>query len=656
MRDLHRQVTADLDDTRSKVLVVEDESIVALDIRALVVGLGYEVIGTASSGSEAIQKTCSLGPDVVLMDIRLEGEMDGVTAAEQIHRSSDVPVIFLTAYADDATLRRVQEDDPSAYILKPFDERELGVAIHAALRQARLNHRLRASELRLTAILGGMPDGVVACDGEDRIQFMNPHAEKLTGWTREDAAGVDLASVLGVEGARAPPEGRALARRRWTLAAKNGTVRHLEAEIARLHGHCEQEAISGTIWFLRDAEQGDRLESGRALLAEASALLGSTLRDDALFEQLLRLLLRDLADLAVLHRVDRGGALGIVAVHADPGEEKRLRAGAGAAGLRRLVDAVLSTGEPICRSRASRAKRQQLIPDLGLKLESVLCVPLEARGRRLGTITAGSTRPSVRYHALDLALFENLAHRVAIAMDNSNLYKEAQGALRTRDDILAIVSHDLRTPLTTITAAAELLLRSAELPGGESQPEKRARAILSAVERMGRLLDDLGDVASIDAGRLRLGLRERRSVADLLREIHEMFEPLAAAGSRRLVTEPPRPDLEVDCDRERIFQVLTNLVGNALKFTRAGDQITIGADAMNDEVCFSVTDTGPGMSAEQLPRVFDRYWQAPETARRGSGLGLFIAKGVVEAHGGHMSVDSQPGRGSRFHFTLPRAA
>src|SRR5262249_53667965 len=125
------------------VLVVEDEGVVALDIAAQVGALGYDVVGTAASGKDAIEKTRAHRPDVVLMDVRLQGEMDGPAAAEQIHAWSDVPVIFLTAFADDATLGRIREDDPSAYLLKPFDERELGMALHTVLRQSRKTRRIR---------------------------------------------------------------------------------------------------------------------------------------------------------------------------------------------------------------------------------------------------------------------------------------------------------------------------------------------------------------------------------------------------------------------------------------------------------------------------------------------------------------------------------
>jgi signal transduction histidine kinase len=227
-------------------------------------------------------------------------------------------------------------------------------------------------------------------------------------------------------------------------------------------------------------------------------------------------------------------------------------------------------------------------------------------------------------------------------------------AVAERDDLLAIVSHDLRTPLTSITAAAELLQRSPEISGKGPDVQARTKAILGGVARMAQLLDDLYEVTSIDAGHLRLGPLGSCPAAEVLREAHQIFESLAAEGRRRLVLVLPPPEVATRCDRQRIFQVLSNLIGNALKFTRAGGEITLRAEACGDEVLYSVCDTGPGIPPDQLPHVFERHWQAPATAWRGSGLGLYIAKGVVEAHGGRIGVESEPGKGSCFHFTLPR--
>lgn len=181
---------------------------------------------------------------------------------------------------------------------------------------------------------------------------------------------------------------------------------------------------------------------------------------------------------------------------------------------------------------------------------------------------------------------------------------------------------------------------------------------------MARLLEDLADVVSIDAGRLRLTSRTPWSVADLIRDAFHLLEPLTEHCGRRLAAEVPLPGVKVCCDRERVFQVLMNLVENALKVTAHDDVITLRAEARGDEVRLSVSDTGTGLTAEQIPCVFERHWQAPPTTRchwqappttrPGSGLGLFIAKKLVEAHGGRIGVESEKGKGSTFYFTLPR--
>jgi signal transduction histidine kinase len=168
---------------------------------------------------------------------------------------------------------------------------------------------------------------------------------------------------------------------------------------------------------------------------------------------------------------------------------------------------------------------------------------------------------------------------------------------------------------------------------------------------MDRLISDLLDIASIDAGRLAVE-PQPQSAASLLQEASELFQLLAAERSIRMSLDVPSDPLQVSADRERVLQVLSNLIGNALKFTPAGGSIQLRAQLEPAWVRLSVVDTGPGVPPEQLPHVFDRYWQAKRSGRLGIGLGLSIAKGIVEAHGGRIWAESVAGSGSSFHFTL----
>ncbi len=184
--------------TDARILVVEDESIVAMNIQDKLKELGYSVIGMVSYGEEALSKVEETKPDLVLMDIVLKGDMDGIEAAEKIREKSDVPVVYLTAYSDDNTLKRAKITEPHGYILKPFEQRELHINIEIALYKYRMEKKLKQSEQWLLATLRMMGCGVIAADVDENITFMNAGAEKLTGWKFKDALENKAEAVFNV--------------------------------------------------------------------------------------------------------------------------------------------------------------------------------------------------------------------------------------------------------------------------------------------------------------------------------------------------------------------------------------------------------------------------------------------------------------------------
>ena len=168
---------------------------------------------------------------------------------------------------------------------------------------------------------------------------------------------------------------------------------------------------------------------------------------------------------------------------------------------------------------------------------------------------------------------------------------------------------------------------------------------------MKRLIDDLVDIARIEAGRLRID-EETCAAGELLRETIALLQPLAQQKKVRLEGQFA-PEVDLVCDRNRILRVFSNLIGNAIKFTSEGGSITVSAEPVAGELRFAVTDTGSGIPAEELPHIFERFWQARNTARMGAGLGLAIAEGIVKAHGGKIWAESEPGKGTTLFFTLP---
>jgi len=225
-------------------------------------------------------------------------------------------------------------------------------------------------------------------------------------------------------------------------------------------------------------------------------------------------------------------------------------------------------------------------------------------------------------------------------------------AVASRDDVLAMVSHDMRGILAVIATSADLLIR---MPPGQAvdRTQVEARRIRRCSEQMGRLIGDLLDVVGMELGRLHVEASQQ-DAAQLLTETMENLHATATAHGIEMTREAPAGRVAATFDRNRILQVLTNLVGNAIKFTSAGGTVALRLTPRADVLEFTVTDTGCGIAAGDLEAIFERFSQAGYADRRGLGLGLYIARCIVDAHGGKIWAESEPGKGSAFHFTIPR--
>ncbi len=435
-----------------------------------------------------------------------------------------------------------------------------------------------------------------------------------------------------------------------------GRLALLKAQAARAEAEAEQQARSRAEAAERHASA---LAAGQRFLADAGATLAASLDDRETFATAARLAVPALADWCTVDVLE-GDAIRQAFAHC--------AAPRCAALLERLASRLLPLDGLETVARVVRTGQAALLAEVGpgaleealgvpeaavrgLEARSLLVVPLQARGRTLGALTLVSSER--RYGSGDLTLAEELARRAAAAAENARLYREAQQAARTREEVLAVVSHDLKTPLGTIALSTSLLQRLSVPPDVEPKLRKHAGAIARSVDRMNRLIRDLLDMASLRAGQMTLDVRACPAV-ELLGEVPPLFEPQAMDKRIDLQVEPGSGSAWVRCDRDRVFQVLANLVGNALKFTPERGTVRLEAREEGEWVRFSVRDTGPGIAPEHLPHLFDPFWMAKETAKQGTGLGLAIAKGLVEAHGGKLWAESRLGEGSTFFFTLPR--
>jgi len=402
-------------------------------------------------------------------------------------------------------------------------------------------------------------------------------------------------------------------------------------------------------------------------LAEASRVLGLSFDYHTAIAQLARLAVPGLADYCAVDMIE--GEKGFIRVgfaHSDPKREEEFREK-----LTTFLPEDVSPQHPVMKAllrgesdlithvtdeglHAAIINEEQFQILRSLNPKSLITVPMIASGKVVGALTLVSSREDHIYTADDVTLAEELGRRAALAVENARLFDEAQQATRARDDMLAIVAHDLRNPLNTIYMSAQLLLEI--VSEAEHPTEHKQLAIVQrAAGRMNGLIQDLLEVKRIEGGNLTLDLR-RTEASSIVSDALEILRPIATASSVSLESEvaPDFPTITVD--PARIQQVLSNLVGNAIKFTPAGGKITLLAKPSESEACFIVADTGPGIAPDALPHIFGRFWQGKRSDRRGIGLGLTIAKGIVEAHGGRIWVESQLGAGSSFYFTVPVAA
>jgi signal transduction histidine kinase len=287
---------------------------------------------------------------------------------------------------------------------------------------------------------------------------------------------------------------------------------------------------------------------------------------------------------------------------------------------------------------------------------SLVYLRLMARDRVLGSLVLATSRESDRrFTDRDVAIANEIGRRVSLAVNHALLFRAADQAAKAREQVMAVVSHDLKNPLATIQMAVSFLLEELVTDDAANKPLREQLSVIRRTAgRMDRLIHDLLNVAAIEGGKFAVR-RSPMPVDTLVADAMELLRPLAMAKHIRLELDLAPALPSVDADRERLLQVFSNLGGNAVKFSPDGGCIEIRARVCDAMVEFVVHDTGPGINAADLPHVFDRFWRAKKTTHDGAGLGLAIAKGIVEAHGGSIRAESEAGRGSAFTFTVPIA-
>ena len=536
-----------------------------------------------------------------------------------------------------------------------------------AARNREVQRALGESEARFRGIYDGAGIGITITTPTGEIIDCNAAYEELTGYSCSELTSQNYAVYTHPEDAimqarylRELVEGvhtRVQLEKRYRRKNGDEVWGRLTATLARRE--------DGTPWFLvgivENITARRRADEVLRLLAEAGAVLSSSLELDETMQRLARLSVPALGDACFVDVFEPDGTTRTAVAHADPAREPQLRELRERFPVRReelrgpVATAVTSQRTEVV-ALVDEALLTQVAEDSAhlallnaMELRSGLVVPLVQGGDTIGTMTFASA--THRYCDDDVPSVEALARRAVLSIENARLYGEARQATRGRDEVLAVVSHDMRNPLHTILLGTGAAL---EILPGDSPVRKTLDSVRRAALRGERLIRDLLDVTRLESSRMQLD-REPVAISDVL---NDAFEGVAATAREQGIALTVAAEAEgaVLADRHRALQVIDNLLSNAIKFTGRGGHVNIGARLVEGEARFWVADDGPGIPHEQQQFMFRRFWQSRRADRRGIGLGLTIAKGIIDAHGGRIWLESEPGKGTTFWFTLPIAA
>jgi len=622
---------------KTKILVVEDESIVNSDIQATLKNLDYEIAGSVASGEDAVKSVTKTKPDLILMDIKLKGEIDGVEAAEQIKALFNIPIVFLTAYSDENTLQRAKITEPYAYVVKPFEERELHTNIEIALYRHKTEKELRESRQWFSTILTSIADAIIAVDGNGNISYMNPVAEHMTGWTDGLAMGMPFDEIVEIKD---ESDSKVITYKTvstlnfkrvgelgndMVMVGKKGFKRPVFGSVAPIFD--ENGKKTGSVFILKDITESK--------LAEKALRSSEKFNKDIVEHSPLSIIYID-ADSNVIYANRMLAEL----IHIDYSEIGRL------------------IGQPLKNAiKTDYAGFAYKIKEL-LNGKSIDLKKIECRSRLGKTIYLNI------YGAPRLDSEGEVTGAVIMLLDLTD-YIELENKLHYGEKMRAIgalaegIAHDFNNILTMVKGNAELGMI-------KSSVDEALIKYLERIQSSANLGIDLTKQLLL-FGRSQMNCTKSLSlnniIADTISILERTIDPRI-----EIIFDKENGLWVIDADEGKMNQVVMNLCINAAQAMADGGKLLITTKnvTIDDEYCqtnsdasegkyvqVNIADTGIGIPKENLQKIFEPFFSTKESGG-GNGLGLSVVYGIVHGHNGWITISSGVEAGTKFSIYLPR--
>jgi PAS domain S-box-containing protein len=611
--------------SKKQILIVEDEKIVADDLRMSLERLGYRVSGAVSGGEEAVRKVEEILPDLVLMDVVLKG-MSGIEAARIIRSRFNIPVIYLSAHADRKTLEQAKVTGPFGYLTKPFDEGDLYSAIELAIYKHDLENKLKESEEKYKRIFELSPEATVILDDKGNILDVNGRAYDWLGIKPEEVVGKNILDLPFLN-----EESKKKIKERFSQRMSGKEVPPYEVDFASRRGRRVVGRIVGAP--IRNEEGKIVREIVMISNVTEQKRMEETLRDS---QERLKVIIENVND--AIFQLSPSGIIKYVS----PNVEKLY-------GYKpeELVGKHLKKTTP----KAEIPKALKALKNIlsGKVIKNFEINQLDSRGKKVPMeISVAAIRKGRKIIAAQ-GLMRDITDRKKIEKELIQALEELKRRNKELDDYTYTVSHDLREPLITIQGLSEILCRKY----GDKMDRNMVpyiKRISSASQWLERLVSDLLGLSRAGKKAGEFKAAKVKSILDLSLKGLESF-----IIKKHIELKQPAEFPTIICYKTGMVQVFSNLIDNATKYmgSQKKPKIEVDWSKNKDRYLFWVKDNGTGIKREDHEKIFNVFYRGSGVSKEGTGIGLSIAKKVIENHGRKIWVKSRPGRGSTFYFTIP---